>query len=275
MKINGFCAVVTGGAMGIGLATVKRLLNEGCLVSIWEYNEKAIEEAKTELKDFTGKVFFHYCDVRDKNKVYELAKKAKAEMGVVHFLINNAGIVTPGMFSDAGDDKHIWTYEINLLALTYTINAVLPSMYEQNFGVVVNISSAAGVLGVPGMASYSASKWAVFGLTESLRHEARNLKKNVRFVSIHPSYLATGLFEGARMKGLGRLIVPPVKNHDVIAKAIVKSALRRKKTVIYRPRSVRTALLLRGIFPDKFFFAIIRFLRIHESMNSWKGRQNG
>ncbi|MBN1648727.1 MAG: SDR family NAD(P)-dependent oxidoreductase [Spirochaetales bacterium] len=275
MKITGSRAIVTGGAMGIGLAAVKRLAGEGCVVSIWDLNSNALADAEKQLSAYAGKIFYCQCDVSDRKRIAVLAEKALKDMGGIDILINNAGIVLPGMVHETDPALHVKTMDINVNALFYTINAVLEGMYRQNFGVIVNISSAAGTLGIPGMASYSAAKWAVWGMTEALRHEAKNLKKNVHFASVHPSYLATGMFEGSAMKGLGSLIVPRVKNHDVIAKAIVNSCIKGRKTVVYRPRSVRLAVLLRGILPDKVLFGFIRLLNVHTSMQSWKGRNNG
>jgi all-trans-retinol dehydrogenase (NAD+) len=149
-------------------------------------------------------------------------------------------------------------------------------MYGRNEGHVVNISSAAGMLGVAGLAVYAASKWAVRGLTESLRHEAWNLgKRGVRFSSVHPSYVAEGLFAGARMRGLGALIVPRIRNHDVVAKAIVEAALKRGRNSPKRPRSVRAADFFRGVLPDSLFQRLIRILNVHRSMSTWKGKENG
>lgn len=275
MKINGLKAVVTGGAMGIGLATVKRLLEQGCTVTIWDLQEKAIKEAKDELKNCSDRLFFHQCDVTDRKKVYKLADTARKEMGRIDILINNAGIVLPGYFHKVDDEKHVKTLDVDLTSMVYTINSVLPDMYKQNSGVIVNISSAAGVIGISGMASYSAAKWGVFGLTEGLRHEAVNMKKKVRFVSVHPSFLAKGLFEGAKLKGLGSIITPRVKNHDVIARAIVNAGIKRKQNVVYRPRSVRLAVMFRGILPDKVFCGLMRIMNVHKSMENWTGRSNG
>ena len=79
MKLNNKCAVITGGTMGIGLATVKRLLNEGSIVTVWDLNPDALSKAEKELKG-TGKSFFHQCNVTDKNRVYQLAETANREM---------------------------------------------------------------------------------------------------------------------------------------------------------------------------------------------------
>jgi all-trans-retinol dehydrogenase (NAD+) len=194
--LRGKKAVVTGGAMGIGLATTKRLLKAGCDVTIWDLDEKAIDEAKNDLQHL-GKVFLYQCDITDQARVFELAEQAKRDMGQVDILINNAGFVMSGRFCDV--PLKIWEREedVNLRAILYTTYAFLPGMYERNSGHIVNISSAAGILGVPNVAVYCATKWAVWGLTESLRLEAMVDKKSgVKYSSIHPGFLKHGMFEG-------------------------------------------------------------------------------
>lgn len=273
MKLANLKVIVTGGAMGIGFATVKRLLEEGCIVTVWDLNEDAMSIAKKELNGYSGKLFFHKCDVTNKNEVYALAVVAKQEMGRVDVLINNAGFVKGGYLNEESDEAWEKTINVNLTSLIYTTKAFIDDMYERDFGYIVNISSASSMLGVSQMAVYTATKWAVWGFTESMRFEAYTKnKKGVKFSSIHPSYLAEGMFEGAKLNFLGSLIVPLVKSHDVIAKAIVNDALKKGKTCIKRPRTVRLAVLFRGILPDKLFQKVIVLLGIHKSMSSWKGR---
>lgn len=273
MDLKGKTAIVTGGAMGIGLATSKLLVKEGCTVTIWDINQSEMEKAKKELVSLGGKVFIYFCDVTDKKRVYELFKQAQSDMGTVDILINDAGYVKGGEFLDQPDEVWEKTIDVNLTSMLYTIRAVLPGMYERNFGHIVNISSAAGLLGVAGLSVYAATKWAVFGLTESMRYEAwNNGKKGVKWSSIHPSYLAHGMFEGAKLGFLGNLIVPLVKNHEVIAKAIVYGALKKGKYAVRRPQTLRLGLLLRGILPDKIFQRFMILLGVHKSMESWKGR---
>lgn len=273
MKLEGKSAIVTGGAMGIGLATVKRLLAEGCKVNVWDLNEAAMEEAKQNLKNYSDRLFFHKCDVSNKNAVYALAVAASKEMGQIDILINNAGYVQGGNLHEQSDDKWEKTIDVNLTSLIYTTKAVLTQMYERNSGHIVNISSASSFLGVPELSVYTATKWAVWGLTESMRFETRNLdKKGVRFSSIHPSYIKTGMFEGAKLGFLGNLITPLVNDHDVIAKAIVKDALKKGKFAVRRPRTLRLAILLRGILPDVVFQKMLLVMGVHKSMSNWKGR---
>lgn len=273
MELKYKTAIITGGAMGIGFATAKRLVKENCTVTIWDINEEALKQAKAELEKINGKVFTHVCNVTDKNRIKELSATAYKEMGSVDVLINNAGYVKGGGILD--QPAEIWdaTININLNALIYTIQAFLPKMYERNFGHIVNISSAAGTIGVPALAVYCATKWGVWGLTESLRFEAyNNNKTGVKYSSIHPGYIASGMFEGAKLGFPGSLIVPLVKDHDVIAKAIVESALKRGKYSPKRPATLNLNLRLRALFTDKIFQKLLILMGVPQSMSSWKGR---
>ncbi|MCK6605694.1 MAG: SDR family NAD(P)-dependent oxidoreductase [Ignavibacteriaceae bacterium] len=273
LKLNESCAVVTGGAKGIGLATTKRLLAEGCKVTIWDIDGKAIDDVIAGLNS-SGKLFGDVVDVTDKEIVYSAAARAIEQMGQVDILVNNAGYVMGGDFLDQPDEIWEKTIDINLTSFIYTTRAFLPGMYERNRGHIINISSAAGGLGVPGLSVYAATKWAVWGLTESLRFEAINAgKKGVRYSSIHPSYIKTGLFEGARIPFPGSLLVPLVENHDVIAKAIVESAIKKGRYSPKRPVTVNLTARTRALLPDFLFQKVLMLLKIPQSMKTWHGRR--
>jgi all-trans-retinol dehydrogenase (NAD+) len=273
MQLLGKTAVVTGGAMGIGLCTARRLVRAGCSVALWDIDAGALAAACAELRGLGGRVLGQVCDVSDVAAVRACAEATLRELGQVDILINNAGYVRGGDLLEVAEATLRQTVDVNLTSMLYTMRAFLPGMYERDSGHVVNISSAGGILGVPGMAAYSAAKWGVWGLTESLRHEAHNRGKHgVRFSSVHPAYIATGMFEGARVGGVGALLVPRIASHDVIARAIVEDALRKGRPRIIRPRPVWLAILLRGLLPDSWFQAVIRLLNVHQSMSTWKGR---
>jgi all-trans-retinol dehydrogenase (NAD+) len=274
MELKGKSAIVTGGAMGIGLATTKRLLKAGCKVTIWDLNESAMNSSFKELSVYKDYLFSHKCDVTNKQRVLELVNQALADMETIDILINNAGFVKGGNFLDQPVEVWAKTVDINLNAILYTINAVLPIMNEKNSGHIVNISSAAGMIGVSGVSVYAATKWAVWGLTESLRFESwLNGKHGVKWTSIHPSYIAQGMFEGAKLNPLGNLFVPLVKNHDVIAKAIVEDGLKKEKYAVRRPITLRLVLILRGLLPDKLFQQVLVLMGVHRSMHAFKGRE--
>ncbi|MCX7876317.1 MAG: SDR family NAD(P)-dependent oxidoreductase [Melioribacteraceae bacterium] len=274
MNLEGKKVIITGAAMGIGFATAKMLLKEGCIVTVWDLNEKELLNAKNEFEKISNKFFLYVADVTDRKRINELVEQAIKDMGSIDILINNAGFVKKGNLIENSFEVWDKTIDINLTSMIYIIHSVLPKMYEKNFGHIVNISSASGLLGVAGLSVYAATKWAVWGLTESMRFETMNANKNIKWTSIHPSYLAKGLFEGAKLNFLGNLIVPLVKSHDVIAKAIVEDALKKEKYCVRRPRSLRLAIILRGLLPDFLFQKIVLLMGVHNSMNQFKGREN-
>lgn len=266
-------AVVTGGAQGVGLATARRLLEAGARVAVWERDAELLSRALNELGPGAA-VLDCVCDVTNQSHIQLAAQRTKAELGPVDILVNNAGFVRGGAFLERPLADWDTTVAVNLSGVVAVTYALLPGMYERGFGRVVNISSASGTLGVSDLAVYAASKWAVWGLTESLRHEALNSGLDIRFSSVHPSYIKTGMFEGARIRGLGGFIVPLVASHDIIAQAIVQDAVIKGKAVVMRPRSVRAAVLLRGILPSALFDRVVRLLGIHRSMQGFVGRSS-
>ena len=251
--LSGKKALVTGGASGIGLATVLRLLKEGCQVAVWDASEDSLARMKKELREYGDNLRCAKVDIADRKCVNCESEALLADWFCLDILVNNAGVMRKGTFLEGGDEDWDLTLDVNLRGVIHTTRAFLPGMYRKDAGHIVNISSAAGMMGVSGLSVYAASKWAVHGLTDSLREEAFTAGSHVRFSSIHPFYIATGLFEGARIKGLGNLLVPRVKNHDVIARAIVEQALKRGRKKIYRPRSLFLIDLLKGVLPYSGF----------------------
>lgn len=279
-ELKGAHALVTGAARGIGAATARRLVERGASVSMIDLDAEALakqEDALRRLAEGRGsRVVARQCDISKREELREAYREIVRELGPVHVLVNNAGILVPGGFLDQPVVKWEKTVTVNLTAVIELTHMALPAMYEADRGVVVNISSAAGTLGVAGLSVYAASKWGVWGLTESLRHEAWNSgKRGVHFSSVHPSFIRHGLFEGARLRRLGGILVPRIKDHDIVAEAIVESAIRKKKTVVMRPRSVRLTPFLRGVLPDRAFQWLIRFMGVDHSMESWRGSTSG
>ncbi|ACL02091.1 Short-chain dehydrogenase/reductase SDR [Desulfatibacillum aliphaticivorans] len=271
-QLSGSKAVITGGAMGIGLATAKRLLDEGCQVAIWDINKEALMQAEKELKEEGDRVLFCQCDVSDEEQVYHYAQVVQNAMGQVDILINNAGMVVPGRFCQYKPSVREKETRVNLLAMYYTIYAFLPGMYERNCGHIVNISSGAGLVGMPDLAAYCASKWAVYGLTESLRFEAIvDGKTGVHFSSVHPGILKKGMFEGSKLNLLGEIMIPRVNDHDSIAGVIVNRALKKNRYIVKFPKSLHMGPLARGLMPDRMMNSIMLLAGIGDSMKNWTG----
>lgn len=274
-RLTGKKAIVTGAAMGVGLATARRLLHEGCDVTIWDINESALSDAEKELKAVPGgRVFAYPADVADPERVSALVDRARQDMGRIDILINNAAFVRAGFFCDRPVNDSVRQMDVNVNSLFYTIHAVLPEMLERDSGHIVNVSSGVAFVSTPGLAAYVTSKWATWGLTDVLRMEARALgKKGVRFTSVHPGNIVTGMFEGFTLNRLGALLVPPVKDHDVIARAIVESGLKRGQLVVARPRTLKVAVAMRGMIPDRLGMRLAFLLGAGDCAADYKGRR--
>jgi all-trans-retinol dehydrogenase (NAD+) len=272
-NIEGNKAIVTGGALGIGFATATRLLTEGCDVTIWDFNADALKDAESKLKALNkGKVYAYVCDVTDKKRVKKLSADAIRDMGRIDFLVNNAGIERHGRFCDKPLEEWERLTAVNLNSIYYTTHAILPGMLARNSGHIVNVSSAAGIVGVADLATYCATKWAVWGLTESLRMEARMDNRKVRFSSIHPFFLKQGLFEGSRVNFLGEIIIPRISTHDRVARAIVNKAIKGKRNTVKIPVTLHLAVIIRGLVPDFIMnFIITRLLGVGSGMENWVG----
>jgi all-trans-retinol dehydrogenase (NAD+) len=273
-KLNGKKAIVTGAAMGIGFETAKLLLAEGCDVTVWDMNAQALKKAEKELKAAgKGKVFCEVCDVTDFKKAQKLVAKAGKDMGRIDILVNNAGIERHGRYGEKPFRDWELVININLNALMFLTHAVLPLMYKRNEGYIVNISSAAGMLGVADLSAYCASKWGVWGFTEALRHEIRADKRNIHVASIHPIFLKVGLFAGGRLNWFGEMLVPRIKTHDRVAKAIVYKAIKKKRNTVKIPVTLQLGLIARAILPDSVFTVVGSLLfGVGKSMNEWVGR---
>jgi all-trans-retinol dehydrogenase (NAD+) len=269
-SIAGEIALVTGGASGIGRLLAFGLAEAGARVVAWDIDEAALgrleaEAARREL-DIVGMA----CDVSKREDVYAKAKEVLKRFGSLGILVNNAGIVSGKTLLETPDERIEKSRAINALASFWTVKAFLPAMLERRAGRIVTISSAAGIVGVTGLADYSASKFAAFGFNESLRMELRKLGSPVRTLIVCPFFVDTGLFAGVKTK------VPlllPILKQDYVAKRIL-GAIRKGKKRLVLPFFVYSVWLLR-LFPVGFMDAMADFFGISASMDHFTGRSGG
>jgi all-trans-retinol dehydrogenase (NAD+) len=270
MKLNlkGKTAVITGGASGLGRLVALDLARRGARVIAWDLGKAALDSLVSDAASFGGDVVSDIVDISDKTAVAAAAAKILAERGAVDILVNNAGIVSGKTLLETSDEKIEKTFQVNVLAHFWTVKAFLPAMLAQNSGHILTISSAAGLIGVCGLADYSASKFAVFGFNESLRMELRKMKSRVRTTIVCPFYTNTGLFAGVQTRWP---LLLPILEPEVVAKRIVKAILKGRKRVI-TPRFVYVALPLR-IFPVGVLDVVSDLCGISSSMDHFTGRE--
>lgn len=192
--INGQTAVITGAGSGIGRAFAQRLARHGCPVAIVDWNEDGLHETAATID---GPVLARKVDVRDRQAqmvfAAEVAEWAPQPIGVV---FNNAGVTATQTIAEAAVEDDDWVLDVNLHGVIHGIRAFLPILLRQNSGVIVNTSSVFGLMGFPGQSAYCASKFAVRGYTESLRHELRGT--GVRAITVHPGGVKTNIVANAR-----------------------------------------------------------------------------
>lgn len=184
-------ALITGGGRGIGRATAIALAKEGVHIGLIGRTAANLEKAAEELKAFGVKVSVARTDVKDLTAVERAVQSVKEELGQIDILINNAGIGGFAGFLEQSPEEWENIIQVNLMGVYNVTRAVLPEMIERKAGDIINISSTAGQRGAAGTSAYSASKFAVLGLTESLMQEVR--KHNIRVSALTPSTVATDL----------------------------------------------------------------------------------
>lgn len=190
-SLKGKKALITGGGKGIGKATAIALAKEGVDVALIGRQAPLLESAVNELKTFGVNVAYAIADVSDMAAVEAAVSSIRQEIGEIDILINNAGISAFGGFLDLTPSQWEDIIKVNLLGVYYVTRAVLPGMIARQYGDIINISSTAGQRGAPATSAYSASKFGLLGLTESLMLEVR--KHNIRVSALTPSTTATDM----------------------------------------------------------------------------------
>lgn len=184
-------ALITGAGKGIGKAVAIALAAEGVNIALLARTKTDLEQVAKEIEPYGVKTVIVTTDIADIESVNKAVNTVLGEFKTIDILINNAGIGKFGKFLDLAPEEFENIIKVNLFGIYYATRAVLPGMIEQQSGDIINISSTAGLKGAPITSAYSASKFAVMGLTESLMQEVR--KHNIRVTALTPSTVATDM----------------------------------------------------------------------------------
>ncbi|WP_445955487.1 3-ketoacyl-ACP reductase [Yeosuana sp.] len=189
MELKNKKAIITGGSRGLGKATAIAFAKLGVDVAITGRNEEKLKETVSELKGLGVNAFYEVFDVASYEEVKTGIKNIISNLGTVDILVNNAGIAAFGTLNEM--EPNLWEniINVNVLGMYYVTKEVLPYLIDKNEGDIINISSTAGLSGNASTSAYSASKFAVIGLSQSLMKEVR--KNNIRVNTLTPSTIAT------------------------------------------------------------------------------------
>ncbi|WP_237280237.1 SDR family NAD(P)-dependent oxidoreductase [Subtercola vilae] len=268
--------LITGAAGGMGQLYAERAVAEGASdVVLWDRNADRLAVIADRLNTLPGTTRVHTdrVDVSDAENIAAAGLRVRTEIGVPDILINNAGIVR---------GKYFWQHETADTVDTMAINAVGPMLVTSEFlpamiqatgrpARIVNIASAAGLISNPRMSVYAASKWAVIGWSDSVRLElAQQGHDHVKVTTVAPSYISTGMFEGAKGP-----VMTPIMTPEYVVDQVWKAMLAGKPLLLM-PRSVHIGKVAKGLLPTAVWDQMAdRVFHLYSTMSEFTGRTPG
>ncbi|MEM6403192.1 MAG: SDR family oxidoreductase [Cyanobacteria bacterium P01_D01_bin.116] len=192
-------AIITGGSQGIGKATALLFARKGYDLLLTARNAETLEATAAEIRAIGTKVLAIPCDVSQEAEVNNLVSKALEYFGSIDVLINNAGVCMTGPIENTSLSDWHRVIDVNLWGYIHTIHALLPHFLVRSAGIIVNVGSIGGKLPLPEMTVYCTSKYAITGLTETLRLELK--PKGIHVGAVHPSATNSNFMERAQFRG--------------------------------------------------------------------------
>ena len=196
---SGKTVLITGGSRGLGLVMARQLAKEGARLVLCARDETELENARMELAGKGADVLVQKCDVTVEQQVNDMITNVLNEFGPIDVLINNAGVISAGPIAEMTLLEFEEAMKTHFWGPLYTTLAVLPSMKARREGRILNIASIGGKISVPHLVPYSASKFALVGLSEGLRAELK--KYNIIVTTANPGLMRTGSPRHAIVKG--------------------------------------------------------------------------
>jgi short-subunit dehydrogenase len=260
-------AVLTGAASGIGAALALELARRGMHLALVDLDPAGLEQTAAQARAAGAKVSTHVLDVADAVATAALPAAVLAAHGRVTALVNNAGVAVGGLFKDVDTEDFDWLMSINFGAVVRLTRAFLPVLAREDAAQIVNVSSIFGIIAPPGQTAYCASKFAVRGFSESLRHELEASGSPVGVTIVHPGGVRTAIAARARVpRGLGAeeiererlnfgklLALDPASAAEQIAVAIERRAPR-----VLVGKDAKAAALVQRLFPVTYWKHVAR-----------------
>lgn len=265
MRLSGRTAVVTGAASGIGRAIATSLARRGCHLALADIDETGMAETANLARTPDIRVSQHLIDVADRAAVAGFPTIVTKEHSGVDLLVNNAGVAAGGTFEQISEEDFEWLFDINFWGVVRMTRAFLPLLRASDDARVVNLSSIYGVVAPPEQTAYSASKFAVRGFSEALRHELAG--SHIGVTVVHPGGVATSIVDNARVpSGISEeeitrrldkhrklLTMPPA----MAGEAIVRAVERRQSRVLVGSDAKAISLIAR-LLPASYWKLLAR-----------------
>lgn len=259
-KLRDQVVVITGASSGVGRASAVEFARHGCRVVLAARRSEGLEETARQCVAAGGEALTLVTDVTREEDVNRLAQTALDRWGQIDVWLNNAGVTLFAVLEDATFEEHRRVIETNLFGAMLGARAVVPIFKRQGRGVLINVGSVLSKIGQPFVPSYAISKFALRGLSDSLRAELAD-ERDVHVCSILPYTIDTPHFQsGANTVGQHARALPPLQSPEKVARAIVQLAVRPRREV-YVPSIAVLGLAAHALFPDTTERLLLHALR--------------
>jgi len=241
--------IITGASSGIGAATARRLAREGVRLTLAARRQDRLESVSKEVKSLGSESLVVRTDVTLRDDIYHMVQAILERWGRIDVLLNNAGMGNYGKLVELDLDRVRTNININLVAMIECAQAVLPIMLKQKSGHIIHTSSMVGLVALPDLTIYCASKFGVFGFSDSLRRELRNT--GVHVSTFCPGYTPSELTPTLKAHAEGRPDAPRVLGLmpiEYVADQLAHLTYHPRRLVII-PKSWRLLVLVAYLFP--------------------------
>jgi len=238
--------LITGASSGIGKQTAIEFAKLGSSIILVARRKNKLEQVENELKQFNVNTLVCACDVSKKDQVEELSKIVLQKFDSVDILVNNAGFAIYGLVSDLSINEIESQMETNYFGMIYCVKNFLPLMLKKKSGHIVNVASVGASFSVPGVSSYCATKFAMLGFSEGLKHELYGTGVGLTVVS--PIMVRTPLFEHPSFTNFSKFSTGVSLSSETVAKTIIKASNSSRLEIVV-PSVARAAIWFKQTFP--------------------------
>ena len=246
MDFKNKVVLITGASSGIGKQTAIEFAKLGSSIILVARRKNKLEQVENELKQFNVNTLVCVCDVSKKDQVEELSKIVLQKFNSIDILVNNAGFAIYGLVSDLSIDEIESQMETNYFGMIYCVKNFLPLMLKKKSGHIVNVASVGASFSVPGVSSYCATKFAMLGFSEGLKHELYGTGVGLTVVS--PIMVRTPLFEHPSFTNFSKFSTGVSLSSETVAKTIIKASNSSRLEIVV-PSVARAAIWFKQTFP--------------------------
>ena len=246
MDFKNKVVLITGASSGIGKQTAIEFAKLGSSIILVARRKNKLEQVENELKQFNVNTLVCVCDVSKKDQVEELSKIVLQKFDSVDILVNNAGFAIYGLVSDLSINEIESQMETNYFGMIYCVKNFLPLMLKKKSGHIVNVASVGASFSVPGVSSYCATKFAMLGFSEGLKHELYGTGVGLTVVS--PIMVRTPLFEHPSFTNFSKFSTGVSLSSETVAKTIIKASNSSRLEIVV-PSVARAAIWFKQTFP--------------------------